>query len=60
LSEPSKYITQCSGRSVGVGSWFSRHSAMKSTRACDLMVVCGLKSMLRAPSSTVVTPQVLN
>jgi hypothetical protein len=31
---------------------FSRHSAMKSTSACDLMAVHGLKSMLRAPSST--------
>jgi hypothetical protein len=52
LSEPSKYITQCSGRMVGVGSWFSRYSAMKSTSACDLMAVRGLKSIVRAPSST--------
>jgi hypothetical protein len=31
---------------------FSRHSAIKSTSACDLMAVRGLKSMLRASSST--------
>jgi hypothetical protein len=52
LSEPSKYITQCSGRLAGPSTWFSHHSAIKSTSACDLMAVRGLKSRVRAPSST--------
>ena len=51
FSEPSKYIVQCSALFDGAGIWFSLHSAMKSTRACDLMVVFGLKSRWRAPSS---------
>jgi hypothetical protein len=52
LSEPLKYITKCSGTLAGATIWFSHYSTMKSTSACDLMVVRGLKSMLRAPSST--------
>ena len=31
---------------------FSRHSAKKSTSACDLIAVLGLKSISKAPSST--------
>jgi hypothetical protein len=53
LSDPSKYMTQCSGWFVGASAWFSRHSAMKSASAYDLMAVRGLKSSVRAPSSTV-------
>ena len=52
LSEPSKYITQCSGMLWGAGIWFSRHSAKKSTSACDLIAVLGLKLISKAPSST--------
>jgi hypothetical protein len=52
LSELSKYITQCSSRLARASTWFSRHSAMKSTSAYNLMMVRGLKSRLRAPSST--------
>ena len=51
LSEPSKYITQCSGTLWGAGIWFSRHSA-KSTSACDLIAILGLKLISKAPSST--------
>ena len=51
FSEPSKYIVQCSGLFAGVGIWFSHHSAKKSTSACDLMAVHGLKSRRSAPSS---------
>jgi hypothetical protein len=43
LSETSKYMTQCSGRLAGAATWFSRHSTNKSTSACDLMAVHGLK-----------------
>ena len=52
LRAPSKYMTRCLGHSSGGGSWISVHSAMKSSRACDLMVERGRNSMDRAPSST--------
>jgi hypothetical protein len=52
LSEPSKYMTQCAGWLAGASTWFSHHSAMKSTSIYDSMVVRGLKSRMRAPSST--------
>jgi hypothetical protein len=52
LNEPLKYMTQCSSWLAGASTWFSHHSAMKSTSACDLMAVRGLKSRVRAPSST--------
>src|SRR6185312_10233783 len=52
LSEPSKYITQYSGMFRGAGIWASRHSAKKSTSACDLIDVLGLKLISKAPSST--------
>ena len=52
LRAPSKYMTQCSCRSLGGGSWNSIYSSMKMARACDLMVERGANSMDRAPSST--------
>jgi hypothetical protein len=39
LREPSKYIFQCSGELSEIGVFISVHSTMKSTNACDLMVV---------------------
>ena len=36
----------------GVGTWFSLHSAKKSTRAWDLIAVLGVNFSSRAPSST--------
>ena len=36
----------------GAGIWFFRHSAKKSTSACDLIAVLGLKLVSKAPSST--------
>jgi hypothetical protein len=52
LSEPSKYMTQCSSWLARASTWFSHHSAMKSTSAYDLMATWGLKSRVRASSST--------
>ena len=45
LRAPSKYITQCLGQVVGMGSWISVHSATKSASAYDLMVSLLLNSM---------------
>ena len=36
----------------GVGTWFSLHSARKSTRAWDLIAVLGVNFSSSAPSST--------
>ena len=52
LSDPSNYITQCSWTLGGAGIWFSRHSARKSTSACNLIVVLGLNLISKAPNST--------
>jgi hypothetical protein len=41
LRAPSKYIIQCSGRSLGGGIWISVHSDMKSARICNLIVCLG-------------------
>ena len=52
FSEPSNYMVQWSEMDAGAGIWFSHHSARKSTRAWDLIVVFGLNFSSSAPSLT--------
>jgi hypothetical protein len=47
----SKYIIQCSGRSLGRGIWISVHSDTKSARICDLIACLGKNSISNSPSS---------
>jgi hypothetical protein len=39
LREPSKYNFRCSGELLEIGVFISVHSTMKSTSACDLIIV---------------------
>jgi hypothetical protein len=49
---PSKYIIQCSGRSLGGGILISVHLDTKSARICDLITCQGQNSISNSPSST--------